>query len=248
MNFKDHFSGHAAAYREARPLYPNALFEYLAALCVRHDLAWDAGCGNGQAALALAERFDQVIATDPSAPQIAEAPPHPRVHYRVEPAEAGTLAAASADLITVAQALHWFDQTRFHSEVRRVAKPGAAIAVWSYALCHVSPGVDAVLAELYEGIVGPYWPPERTHVANGYADLPFPYAPLAAPSFAMRHDWTLAQLFAYLGTWSAVQRYRSSVGIDPREAIRLALEKAWGDPDATQDIVWPLIVKAGRVD
>src|SRR6185369_5345877 len=71
--FKDHFSGHAAIYREARPTYPPQLFDWLAQQAPDRELAWDAGCGNGQATAALAQRFTRVIGTDPSANQIAEA-------------------------------------------------------------------------------------------------------------------------------------------------------------------------------
>src|SRR5690606_31583471 len=131
MSFHDHFSGHAAGYAQARPTYPEALFDWLAAQCAQRELAWDAGCGNGQAAIALARHFARVIATEPSAEQVAQAPAHPRVEYRVEPAESPSLADASADLVTVAQAMHWFDLDRFHVGVRRVLRPGGLVAVWT---------------------------------------------------------------------------------------------------------------------
>ena len=100
--FKDHFSGHAAIYRDARPRYPDALFDWLAEQAPSRRLAWDAGCGNGQASIALAARFAHVVASDPSAAQIAHAPAHPNVEYRVEPAEQPSLADASVDLVVVA--------------------------------------------------------------------------------------------------------------------------------------------------
>ena len=141
MTFKDLFSGHAGVYAQARPDYPPALFEWLARQCAGRGLVWDAGCGNGQASVALAAHFDRVVASDPSAAQIAQAGAHPHVEYRVEAAEAPSLPDASVDLVTVAQAYHWFDHERFHAQVRRVAKPGAVIAVWTYGLSTVTPDV-----------------------------------------------------------------------------------------------------------
>src|SRR6202161_2895886 len=107
--FKDHFSRLAAPYASFRPRYPPALFDYLVQSCRRHELAWDCACGSGQATLGLAARFDAVLATDASAAQVASAPPHPKVRYRVAPAEESGLQAACADIVTVAQALHWFE-------------------------------------------------------------------------------------------------------------------------------------------
>lgn len=247
MSFHDHFSGHAAGYAQARPTYPEALFDWLAAQCAQRELAWDAGCGNGQATIALARHFARVIATEPSAEQVAQAPAHPRVEYRVEPAESPSLADASADLVTVAQAMHWFDLERFHAGVRRVLRPGGLVAVWTYGLSTVDAGVDAAFRLLYDAILGPYWPPERRHVENGYAELAFPYLAVDAPAFAMRCDWTLAQYLAYLRTWSASQRYLRATGEDPVARVTGEFARAWGDPEATREVRWPLGMRVGRI-
>src|SRR4249919_1013204 len=154
MPFKDHFSGHAAAYAQARPTYPAELFAWLASQCPRHELVWDAGCGNGQASVALAAHFQRVFASDPSATQIDAAMPHPSVRYSVEPAERCSLPDHCADLVTVAQALHWFDHAAFYAEVRRVLKPGGVIAAWCYERSSVSLAVDAVFTQLYLGELG----------------------------------------------------------------------------------------------
>jgi SAM-dependent methyltransferase len=246
MSFKDHFSGHAAAYASARPTYPDMLFEWLARQCPRHELAWDAGCGNGQASVALATHFRRVHASDPSATQIEAAPSHPRIEWRVEPAEACSLPDAAADLATVAQAYHWFDHARFVAEVRRVLRPGGVVALWTYGLSTVDPDVDAVFADLYDGVLGPYWPPERRHVENGYRDLPFPFDEIAAPAFAMRQDWTLPQYLAYLASWSANQRHRQATGRDAVADCAPALAAAWGDPQRRRAVVFPLSLRVGR--
>lgn len=247
-SFKDHFSGHATLYRDARPLPPADWFDWLAGQAPDRRLAWDAGCGNGQASVGLAAFFERVVATDPSATQIEQAAPHPSIDYRVEPAEHSTLAAGSASLICVSQALHWFDLAAFHTEVRRVARPGALLAISAYGNCSVDRTVDAVEWQLYADTLGADWPPERALVDSGYADLPFPFQPVPAPSFSMRADWNLLQFLTYLRSWSAAQRHLKRTGIDPVAQAMPALARAWGEPDRVRAVRWPFITRVGRVD
>ncbi|MGA7296316.1 MAG: class I SAM-dependent methyltransferase [Rhodanobacteraceae bacterium] len=238
MSFKDHFSAHAALYSQARPIYPAQLFAWLATQVPSFALAWDVGSGNGQVAVALAEYFDQVVASDPSSEQLAQARAHARVDYRVEPAEHGSLEDASADLVTVGQALHWFDHPAFFAEVDRVLKPGGLFAAWSYADVHVTPAVDMHIERLYRDITDPYWAPERDHVDNGYADIVMPFEPVAHPDFGMRVPWSAAQLLAYLRSWSASQHYRRDKGHDPVSLVEEDLLQAWGNPDQPRPVHW----------
>ncbi|GAA0712094.1 class I SAM-dependent methyltransferase [Dokdonella soli] len=247
MTFKDHFSGHAGAYHEARPTYPDALFDWLAAQAPARGLAWDAGCGNGQASVALASRFARVHASDPSAPQIANAEARPNIDYRVEPAEQCSLPDASTDLVTVAQALHWFDHARFYAEVRRVLKPRGVFAAWSYSKCRVDAAVDVVNDRLYVDLTGPYWPPERVHVDAGYRTLPFPFDAITTPAFVMSVAWTIDQFLAYLRSWSATQRYLKAQGVDPVTLVEADLRQAWGDPHRPREVHWDFHLRAGRV-
>ena len=244
--FADHFSGHAGAYARSRPTYPRELYAWLATQVPRRERAWDAGCGNGQASVALAEHFDAVYATDPSAAQIAQALPHERVTYQVEAAEACSLPAASVDLVTVAQALHWFDADRFHARVARVLRPDGLFAAWTYERCFVDPAVDAVFAQLYGPELGAWWPPERAHVESGYATLPFPYDPVPAPAFELRCDWNLTQYLAYLRSWSACQRRLQGEGTDAVLELAGDFLTAWADAQAVRTVTWPLTLKAGR--
>jgi ubiquinone/menaquinone biosynthesis C-methylase UbiE len=247
MSFQDHFSAHAAAYAAARPTYPDALFAWLADQCRQHELAWDVGCGNGQASLALAHRFQRVHASDPSAEQIAAAPEDARITWRVESAEHCSLRGHSVDLVTAAQAFHWFDPMRFAAEATRVLRPGGVVAVWCYGLSRVTAAVDDVFHELYETRLGPYWPPERRHVESGYRALPFPFEVIAdAPRFSMRQEWTLAQYLAYLQSWSASQRHLQATGRDAVQALAREFARAWGAPDDVREVTWPLSLRAGR--
>ena len=244
--FKDHFSGHAGVYHAARPTYPEGLFDWLATQAPALELAWDAGCGNGQASVALAARFAQVIATDPSAAQIVNAEARANIVYRVEAAEHASLADASVDLVTIAQALHWFDPAAFHAQVRRVLKPRGVIAAWTYADCRVGPGIDELKDRLYIDLTGPYWPPERAHVESGYRTLAFPFDEIASPSFAMRMAWNVDQFLAYLRSWSATQRYLTAVGEDPVTLIEPELRVAWGNASATHEVRWDFHLRCGR--
>lgn len=245
--FKDHFSGHASAYTRYRPGYPAELFKALAALAPDADCVWDCATGNGQAALGFAPHFARVEATDASAEQIANALPHPKVHYTVVPAEASGLKDRSVSLVSVAQALHWFDFERFYAEVRRAAKPDALLACWSYELCHANSGVDAVVEKLYRDLGDAYWPPERRHVEAGYRDIPFPFPQVALPAFQMRASWSLEHYLGYLRTWSAVRAYIKKNGRDPVKEMETELARAWGDPSKELQIAWPLNILAGYI-
>jgi SAM-dependent methyltransferase len=243
--FKDHFSGHASSYEAYRPNYPVELFRYLASLVQRRGLAWDCATGNGQAAVALAPYFDSVIGTDASQQQIMEARPNEKVRYTVARGEQTEIADASVDLVTVAQALHWFDMPKFYAEVNRVVRPGGMLAVWCYTLQSVSPEVDSIAGRLYSEIAGKYWPPERRIVEDGYATIPFPFHEIKTPEFRMLAHWDLDHFLGYLGTWSSVRRYADERKQDPIALIRGELANVWGDSE--RDVTWPLFVRVGRV-
>jgi SAM-dependent methyltransferase len=244
--FADHFSGHSADYAQFRPRYPEALFDWLAELASARRRAWDAGTGNGQAAVALARRFDEVIATDASANQVAHAQPHPRVLYRVAIAGESGLAPSSVDLVTIAQALHWFSLPLFWREVREALAPTGVVAAWSYRRARVSPELDPIIDHLYADVLGPWWPAERQLVEDGYRSIPFPFREVEAPPFAMSATWTLPDLMGYLGTWSAGRRYLEATGEDPIAMIRPALAVAWGEPQLPRPVQWPLVIRVGR--
>ena len=245
--FHDHFSKVAKRYADFRPHYPAALFDYLATLVQRSSLVWDCACGNGQATLDLATRFDRVVATDASQEQIASATPHPNVEYRLAPAEQSGLPDASVALITAAQALHWFDLERFYAEAKRVLSPAGVLAVWAYGVDEVEgDAVNQLVQEYYSNTVGPYWPPERKLVEEGYRTIQFPFAEITAPTFRMETRWTLDQLLGYFSTWSATNRYIKANGRNPLGPLSAELSRVWGDANSPRFVVWPLSLRAGR--
>ncbi len=245
MAFKDHFSRHAESYAVARPDYPRELFEYLSGLCNSHRLAWDCATGNGQAAQALATYFDQVIATDASQAQLNQATPGKNIHYRQCSAEQAALDSGSADIVAVAQALHWFDTELFFHNVNRVLKSGGILAVWSYGQLAIDSVLNRAIMKLYDNVLGEYWPPERRLVERCYADIEFPFTRLSTPNFRMSQHWSYKNLVDYLMSWSATRRYIRRNGKNPLDLVVDELAAAWGSENR-REIVWPLTVKVCR--
>jgi SAM-dependent methyltransferase len=244
--FADHFSRDSASYARFRPGYPPALFDWLATLPRNRGVAWDCGTGTGQAAVLLAPHFRAVVASDASRSQIRAATRAPRVLYFAGTAEASGLRDGAADLVTVAQAMHWLDPERFFRELDRVLAPGGALAIWSYGMIRSSPEIDAIIGPFYRETVGPYWPAERSHVESGYRSFALPIDEATAPAFAMTARLTLSALLGYVHTWSAVGRYLRETGLDPVPGLERDLAAVWGDPAETRPFEWPLSVRAGR--
>ena len=247
MNFKDHFSARAALYAAYRPRYPEALFDFVAGLTTDHNLALDCATGNGQAATGLATRFDRVIATDASVDQIKNAASHPRIEYRVAPAESSGLAPGTVNLVTAAQSLHWLEPQKFFAEAKRVLVKDGALAIWGYGDPILDD--DALHETLFgfnRGTLERYWSPERSLLLDGYRTIPFPFAEVEAPDLELRMCWTLHELAGYLRTWSATARYVTQRGVDPVIEVEHALAAHWGDPAIPRLIRWPLYIRAGR--
>lgn len=230
--FKDYFSVQSTDYRDFRPTYPTVLFQFIANIAPGQALAWDCATGNGQAAVSLAAFFRKIIGTDASARQIQSALPHPKIEYRVCPAEHTDLETNSVDLITVAQALHWFDHKKFFLETQRVSKPKGILAIWSYRLHRITPEIDEIILKYYDAILGNYWPQERKMVDNDYAGIDCPFTPVAVPeAFNMRAYWNFSHLLGYLNTWSAARLYSQKNQTNAFALIQDELAGAWGDPD-----------------
>ena len=248
MEFKDHFSARAANYATYRPLYPDVLFAQVARLVPTRDVALDCGTGNGQAAVGLANHFARVVATDASPQQIANASPHERVEYRIAQAEECGLDDSSVDLVTVAQALHWFDAPSFFAETRRVLRPHGAVVVWGYG----DPVLDTIplhttLHAFNRGILESYWAAERQLLLDGYRTIAFPFRESPFPRFVLEMRWSLPELAGYLRTWSAVARYADEHKRDPVDDVESALALYWSDPEKPRIVRWPLYVRVGYV-
>jgi SAM-dependent methyltransferase len=247
MHFPDHFSRQSSDYAAYRPSYPAALFAWLSTLGTRHERAWDCATGNGQAAVDLARHFDAVLASDASLAQIRNRRLHQRVEYVVATAERAPFSDHCCDLVTVAQAVHWFDFARFYAEVRRIVRPGGVVAVWTYASFHVTDAVDAVVSRFYKDVVGSYWPPERALVEAAYRTIPFPFQEIPAPPFECLSQLNIGGVIGYVRSWSAVQRFKDARGEDPLQELVPELANAWGPADTARRVSWPIHLRAGRV-
>ena len=242
---KDNFSAQSAEYAIYRPTYPQELYDFLFELVDKKDVAWDCATGNGQVARVLAQHFQQVYATDISEKQLSQALKLPNILYKVESSELADVPDQSFDLITVAQAIHWFNFEAFYSEVKRTLKPDGAIAVIGYGLMLIDKKVDQVIHKLYEDILGKYWDSERRYIEEGYKTIPFPFEEIATPHFQIKTTWNFNQLIGYLNTWSALQHYKKANERNPLEYLITELKEAWGD-DAEKEVRFPILLRVGR--
>lgn len=240
---QDHFSSIAPQYALGRIGYPEELYRFLGAQCEGHDLAWDCATGSGQAALDLARTFSKVIATDISEELLALAPLHPRICYRAASAEESGIESDSVDLIAVAQALHWFDLTRFRAEVKRVLKKNGVMAFWGYNWPVVDPEVDSVL-ENFKTVICSSWPERSKLLHEGYSSIRAPLHEISAPSFEASARWELHDYLAHLRSWSATRYYRERTGEDVTEQFRPAFADAWRDGRVA--VKWPLVLRVFR--
>jgi SAM-dependent methyltransferase len=245
-DFAHLFSGHAASYAVYRPKYPPALYDWLATLAPQHEQAWDVGTGNGQVAVGLAPHFARVMATDPSAEQLAAAEAHPRLTYRRGTYDSA-LAAESVGLVTVGQALHWFQLDEFFAEVRRVLVPGGIFAAFAYVHSSVSPELDRVTRHYHDVTCWDYWAPEHHIIREGYRTLTLPIREVSAPTFEIRTQMSLAQYAGFFRTWSSTQRLIKAGGESQVLEFERELAAAWGDAAEARTVMWPMILRVGTL-
>lgn len=242
---KDLFSVQADTYARYRPSYPDLLLDTIMPFVKQRQAAWDCATGNGQAALLLAEHFTRVIATDISEKQLAQAKKKTNIEYIQCAAEQTPLQANSIDLITVAQAYHWFNFSAFEAEVRRVGKPGSAIAIWAYNLPTTNNiFVDTIIEQFYKDITGPYWDPERKYIDEGYTTIPFNYTLMLETKLSMNCSWSANDMAGFLSSWSAVQHFIADKNYHPFTLIAGELNRHW-KPDEIKQVSFPLFLKCG---
>jgi ubiquinone/menaquinone biosynthesis C-methylase UbiE len=242
---KDNFSKQASLYAKYRPAYPSELFSFILSHIGNRDCAWDCATGNGQTAKELAKHFGRVYATDISQQQLDHAERASNISYSLQPAEQTDFSDSQFDLVTVSQALHWFDFEKFYAEVKRVTKPGGWIAVWMYGGLTISPEIDRLKQDHYSNTLGAYWDKERKYVDDDYAGIPFPFEEINCPLFSIRYEWTLEDLEGYLNTWSALQKFIAAKGFNPVDDLMKNISQYWGE--GKRKISFPLHLRMGRV-
>ncbi len=240
---KDNFSAQAENYKKYRPGYPNELYELILHNCANFDLAWDCATGNGQVAEVLSNHFKKVIATDISDKQLSQALKTSNIEYRKARAELSGLEDNSIDLITVGQAVHWFEFDKFYNEAHRVLKTDGIIAIWAYGTFKVKPQVDAIILDFYKNIVGPYWDPERRFIDQEYKTIPFPFTELEhSTSLNITQEWTLDELEGYLNTWSSVAHFRKENDTNPINRMIKNISPFWHGKEV---VSFPLFIRLG---
>lgn len=243
---KDNFSNQAAVYAQFRPHYPEELIDYICSFVLEKGLAWDCATGNGQCAKLLGNHFHKVFATDISQQQMDNAFKASNIFYALEAAENTTLQEKTVDLITVAQAIHWFDFEKFYAEVKRVGKTGGVIAVWCYSLLKISEEIDEIINDYHFNTLDTYWDPERKYLDDDYANVPFPFEKMETKPFTIELDWTMEQLEGYFETWSALQKFMKANSFSPVPALMDKIKLYWGDSE-TRKIIFPIHLKLGII-
>ncbi|RYD57811.1 MAG: SAM-dependent methyltransferase [Sphingobacteriales bacterium] len=244
---KDIFSKQSEGYASYRPVAPDALLEFVYSKVAHFGTAWDCGTGNGQIAARLSERFEQVYATDISEQQLEKAAKRENIIYKKERSEHTGFDDDTFDLITAAQAIHWFDFDAYYAEVRRVGKNGAVIAVWTYYTPRISEGVDKIVDNFYFNTIGNYWDKERRYIDERYQTIPFPFEEFEVPEFHIHAQWTAEQILGYLSTWSSVQHYMAKHDENPVLQIKDAIENEW-ENDTLKDVIFPMYMRIGTIE
>ncbi len=241
---KDNFSIQAAEYSKFRPVYPAEMIDYILSFVTDKNEALDVGTGNGQVAAVLSDHFNAVYATDISENQISNAVRRANIHYKIAPAEKTDFKKDQFDLITVAQAIHWFEFDKFYDEVYRILKDDGVFAVLGYGLFSTNDETDKIILEYYRDITGPYWDPERRYLDENYTTIPFPFHELPSKPFVVTMRWSIAQLIGYLGTWSAGQHFKKAEGFDPLDIIRDRLASSWENSD--HQVIFNFLLRLGK--
>jgi SAM-dependent methyltransferase len=245
MAIKDFFSGHSKVYAAFRPSYPKELYQFIFQHLNSSDTAWDCATGNGQVAEHLSKHFKTVYATDISQQQINEAVQKRNIHYGVSKAETTNFADKQFDLITVGQALHWFDHKAFYDEVKRTLKADGLIAVWGYANLNVTPDIDQRFSDFYHNVVGQYWDRARRLVEQRYQTIDFPFTEIPAPEFKIVVQWDLQHFAGYLTSWSATQKFINANGYSPVENFITSLQDVWKENE-TKSVTFPVFLRLGK--
>ena len=242
---KDNFSKQSDLYSRFRPGYPGQLFDFLLPLVPDKRNAWDCGTGNGQVAAKLSHYFSEVYATDLSAAQIENAERKKNIFYSVEKAEKTLFPDNKFDLITIAQAIHWFEFNAFYNEAQRTLKPGGIIAVIGYDILRINKKIDLLIDRFYRDTTGPYWDDERKYVEEHYLTIPFPFKEITTPGFSMNYNWEPERVTGYLNTWSAVQHYIRKNNENPVDKFSQELKKVWGNV-LKRKVQFPIFMRTGR--
>ncbi|KAG8367838.1 hypothetical protein BUALT_Bualt16G0114300 [Buddleja alternifolia] len=256
------FIKQAKQYSVGRPSYPQELFNFIASKTPSHDLAWDVGTGSGQAAQALANIYKNVIATDTSPKQLEFAPKLPNIKYQctspnisMSDLQHDIGSQSSFDLVTIAQAMHWFDLPTFYQQVKWILKkPNGVIAAWCYTVPEVNTHVDSLFQKFYTINAGPYWESPRELVDKKYETIDFPFEPVDELEhngpfrFDSEKVMDVEDYFTYLRSWSAYQTAKEK-GVELlTDNVIQDFKRVWNETGKIEKIVtFPIYLRIGKV-
>lgn len=246
QTFQDHFSGVATSYAASRPAYPTELFEFVARSAPSKQRAWDCATGSGQAAVGLSRHFEKVYGTDGSSQQIGNAASRDNIEYSVQLSENTDFPQHYFDAATIAQALHWFDLDAFTRELARVLKPEGVVMAWTYGFFRIDDTIDAVVRSEFLQPIEPFWPRANASAWSGYSDIDMPFTRIETPEFRLACSWSLAELMAYLSTWSAASRYTERHGPGLIEYVSEKIAAVWNDPELKLTVNMDFYVRGWR--
>lgn len=256
------FVKQAQEYADNRPTYPPDLFRFIASMTPQHDVVWDVGTGSGQAIKPLAEIYKNAIGTDTSEKQLEHAPKLANVRYRRTPSEMTTAdleehvaQESTVDLVTIAQAIHWFDLPNFYALARWILKkPDGVIAAWCYTCPEVNAAVDGVFRHFYEFLAGPFWEKERKMVDDKYMSIDFPFEAVEGVEgtgpveFTAEKAMSLEGYLSYIRSWSAYNTAKER-GVELLgEDVVASFKAAWDEDGGGVKVVrFPVYLRIGKV-
>lgn len=123
----------AKRYLKGRPQYHSFVIGKIKeSLAIKESVSFalDVGCGTGFSSVALKTIAKRVVGIDLSREMINLAIEADGVEYMVSSAESLPVFDDKFDLITVSQAIHWIDRTKFFAEADKVLKPNSFIVAY----------------------------------------------------------------------------------------------------------------------
>ncbi|GAB3242556.1 class I SAM-dependent methyltransferase [Kineosporia babensis] len=207
------FGANATTYDSIRPDWPATTVHWLTATTDQRLDVIDLGAGTGKLTRTLVDLGHRVTAVEPSPGMydvlVSAVPQATAVQA---PAESIPLPDHSADVVTVAQAWHWFAQPEAALEVARVLRPGGLLAIAWHERDQDVPWVQ----ELNELAKLPQWQAEerreagakgRVHAGDTQVVLPEPFEPVERTEFEYSLTLSPAQLAELASSWSYVDTH-----------------------------------------